>query len=96
LADAQQDTPPPVAVRYGYRSFDRQWALYDTRLGDYLRASLWRTLGDRQIFMTTLITHNLGLGPGATVTACIPDLHHFRGSFGGADVIPLWREPGGA
>jgi hypothetical protein len=26
------------------------------------------------------------------VSAVIPDLHHFRGSFGGKDVIPLWRD----
>jgi hypothetical protein len=23
----------------------------------------------------------------------VPDLHHFRGSYGGKDVIPLWRDP---
>jgi hypothetical protein len=26
------------------------------------------------------------------VTPSVPDLHHFRGSFGGADVIPLWKD----
>ena len=33
-----------------------------------------------------------GQGPAAVATAAIPDLHHFRGSFGGKHVIPLWRD----
>ncbi len=41
--------------------------------------------------MTSLLTGVLGEGPAATVSHNIPDLHHFRGSFGGKDVIPLWR-----
>jgi Type ISP C-terminal specificity domain len=42
--------------------------------------------------MTSLLTGLLGLGPAAAVTGDVPDLHHFRGSFGGAGVIPLWRD----
>jgi hypothetical protein len=42
--------------------------------------------------MTSLLTGVLGLGPAGIVTAHVPDLHHFRGSFGGKDVIPLWRD----
>lgn len=42
--------------------------------------------------MTTLLTGLLGSGPAASVTHLVPDLHHFRGSFGGKDVIPLWRD----
>jgi Type ISP C-terminal specificity domain len=41
--------------------------------------------------MTSLLTGVLGSGASATVTAHIPDRHHFRGSFGGKDVVPLWR-----
>ncbi|MFQ6009413.1 MAG: type ISP restriction/modification enzyme, partial [Candidatus Zixiibacteriota bacterium] len=37
-------------------------------------------------------TNVLGEGPAAVATALIPDLHHFRGSFGGAHIIPLWRD----
>ena len=55
------------------------------------RPPLWWSLGPRQIFMTSLLTGVLGLGPAAMMTADVPDLHHFRGSFGGKDVIPLWR-----
>jgi hypothetical protein len=38
-----------------------------------------------------LLTTVLGSGPAAIVTAYVPDLHHFRGSFGGKDAVPLWR-----
>ena len=34
----------------------------------------------------------MGAGPAATATSAIPDLDHFRGSFGGKNVIPLWRD----
>lgn len=42
--------------------------------------------------MTSLLKGVLGLGPAAVATGEVPDLHHFRGSFGGKDVIPLWRD----
>ena len=40
-----------------------------------------------------MLTEVLGHGPAAVATAEIPDLHHFRGSFGGKHVVPLWRDP---
>jgi hypothetical protein len=45
--------------------------------------------------MTSLLTGVIGTGPGAVACADVPDLHHFRGSFGGCDAIPLWRNPEG-
>jgi hypothetical protein len=42
--------------------------------------------------MTSLLTNVLGEGSSAVVTALIPDLDHFRGSFGAKHVIPLWRD----
>jgi hypothetical protein len=86
---------PITLIRYGYRSLCRGWAAFDTRLGDRLRPELWRTFSNRQIFMTSLLGHPIGIGPSATVTPLIPDLHHFRGSFGGADAIPLYRDAAG-
>lgn len=85
-------TDPPPIVRYAYRSFDRQWVLKDARLGDRMRPELWRAHSERQVYMTSLLTEVLGEGPAATVAAEVPDLHHFRGSFGGRHVIPLWRD----
>lgn len=83
---------PIEPARYGYRSFDRQWVLPDARLCDRPRPPLWQIHSDRQVYLTSLLTEVLGLGPAATVSANVPDLHHFCGR-GGKDVIPLWRDP---
>jgi hypothetical protein len=83
-------------LRYGHRSLCRAWAAFDTRVGDFLRPELWQTISDQQIFLTSLLSHPIGVGPSATVTPLMPDLHHYRGSFGGADVIPLYRDSAGA
>ena len=91
IAQLPEDTPTPRLQRYAYRSFDRQWMLADTRLGDYLRPALWRTYSDRQVYVTSLLTSFLGAGPALTACAMIPDLHHFRGSYGAKDTIPLYR-----
>lgn len=86
------NAPPLPPVRFGFRSFDRQWILPDNRLIERPREPLWRAHSERQVYMTSLLTGVLGFGPAATVAANIPDLHHFRGSFGGKDAIPLWRD----
>ncbi len=83
--------PPPV-IRFASRSFDRQYLLDDERLLDRGGPSLHGTASANQVFLTSLLTTVLGGGPSATVSAAIPDLHHFRGSFGGKDVVPLWRD----
>jgi hypothetical protein len=44
--------------------------------------------------VTSLLSHPLGAGPALTASAEIPDLHHFRGSYGGKDVLPLYRNAG--
>ena len=41
--------------------------------------------------MSSFLTGVLGEGPAATAAIYTPDLDHFRGSFGGKHVIPLWR-----
>ncbi len=91
LASLPADAPTPQISRYGYRSFDRQFAFADSRLGDYLRPVYWKIENDRQVYLTSLITNVLGIGPAATVSALVPDLHYFCGR-GGKDVIPLWRD----
>lgn len=52
-------------------------------------------MSDSQVFLTSLLTGVLGRGPAATACSAPPDKHHFRGSYGGKDVIPLWRDPDG-
>jgi hypothetical protein len=43
------------------------------------------------VYLTSLLNHPLGQGPAATACALIPDLHHFRGSYGAKEVFPLYR-----
>ena len=92
LAKLSATTAAPEPIRYGYRSFDRQWSLYDARLCDRPRPDLVRSYSNHQIYLCSLFKHPLGSGQAATLTALIPDLDHFRGSFGGANIIPLWRD----
>ncbi len=96
LDELPQDAPCPKPVRYAYRPFDRRWLLPDARLGDFLRPALWRAHGPRQVYLTTMLTNVLGPGPAAIATAWVPDLDHFRGSFGARGVIPLWRDAAAA
>ncbi len=92
LSTLATDAPSPPISRYGFRSFDRQWTWADTRFADRMRNDLWDCQSSKQIFIISLLTEVLGLGPTATISAEIPDLHYFRGSFGGKHVIPLWRD----
>lgn len=92
IDELEADAEVPETVRYAHRSFDRRWVLKDARLGDYMRPPLWTAHGPRQLYLTSLLTDVLGEGPAATVAAEVPDRHHFRGSFGGKHVVPLWRD----
>ena len=92
ISTLDSDTPMPEIVRYGYRSFDLQHMICDARLADRSRPPLHQSFSDNQVHMTSLLTGVIGLGPAAVATAAIPDLHYFRGSYGGKHVIPLWRD----
>ena len=76
----------------GYRSFDRQVLLADARFLDRASPRLWRAHGPRQLYLSSLSTNPLGPGPALTATALIPDLHHFRGSYGARDQYPLFLD----
>ena len=80
---------------YGYRSFDRQWIIADQRLIDRAGPDLWQTHSPRQVFLTTLTSTKLGGGPALTATPYVPDLDHFRGSYGAKNVMPLHRDEAG-
>ncbi len=92
LAVLDEGAACPEPVRYAYRPFDRHWVLPDARVGDFLRPTLWRMHGPRQVFLTSMLTNVLGPGPAAVATRHVPDLDHFRGSFGARGVIPLWLD----
>lgn len=70
----------------------QRWRDNDNRLASRLRPALWAVQGEHQIFLTSMLTGVLGAGPAVTATVFVPDRHHFRGSFSGKDVIPLWRD----
>jgi hypothetical protein len=92
LAKLPPQSALPKVVRYGFRSFDRRWLLADSRVIDRPNPSLWRAHSDEQIYLVSLLTEVVGEGPAAVVTPFVPDLHHFMGSFGGAHIVPLWRD----
>lgn len=87
-ADSDDAIPP---VRYGFRTLDRQWIVPDARLINQPNPGLWRAMSENQIHLTALQQHAPTCGPAATVTSLMPDLHHYKGSFGGR-VMPLWLD----
>ena len=95
---SSKESSPEIA-RYGFRSFDRQYVLADSRVGDVMKPILWQVAGDparsAQIFITSQLWQVLGNGPALTATIFVPDFHHFKGSYGGKDAIPLYRDAQG-
>lgn len=78
-------------VPYGYRSFDREWIIPDTRVSDRPRPELWAARSDKQIFLGTLTSTKLGGGPALVATPYLPDLDFFRNR-GARDIFPVWRD----
>ena len=83
----------PHPIRVGYRSFDRQWILPDSRLIDRPRRDLWAARIPGQVFVSELHTETTGPGPGIALTALIPDFHYFKGS-GGGRTLPYLHPDG--
>jgi hypothetical protein len=90
IAEDKGECLPPV--RYGFRSFDRQWIIPDNRVLNRPNPELWRAHSEKQVYLTALHRTSPSSGPAFTFTASIPDLDHYKGSFGGR-VFPLWRNP---
>lgn len=91
ISESVKGGKPPNCTRYAYRSFDRQFILADARLLDRPGPALWRAHSDRQVYLTTIFCQPLAVGPALTACTLIPDLHHFRGSYGAKATIPLYR-----
>lgn len=87
MADEKGECPPPQ--RYAFRSFDRQWLIPDSRLINQPNPGLWKSRSERQVYITALSRTSPSSGPAITLTGLVPDLDHFKGSFGGR-VYPLW------
>ena len=95
IEEIDLDDGPEGYEPYGYRSLDRQWVIADQRLIDRAGPDMWPIRGERQVFLTTLTSTKLGQGPAVTATPYVPDLDHFRGSYGAKNVMPLHRNPSG-
>jgi hypothetical protein len=89
VADETGDCASPI--RYGFRSFDRQWLIPDARLVNQPNPQLWASRSDRQVYLMALTRTSPTSGPGITLTGLVPDLDHFKGSFGGRAYL-LWSD----
>jgi hypothetical protein len=89
IIDDKNPTIEPT--RYGFRSFDRQWIIPDARVINQPNPTLWKAYSLRQIHLTALERVSPSSGLAVTFTSLIPDLDHYKGSFGGR-VHPLWRD----
>lgn len=88
IAEETRACTPPV--RYGFRSFDRQWIIPDNRVINRPNPELWALRSERQLFLTAPSDQAPSVGPALTITSLIPDLHHYAGRGGRA--FPLWRD----
>jgi predicted helicase len=95
ISELPKSAPMPGIRRYAYRSFDRQHLFADARLLDRPGPALWHAHGDRQVYLTSLFSQPLGQGPALTACADMPDLDHFRGSYGAKAAMPLYRDAQG-
>ena len=87
---ADDHNPCIAPVRYGFRSFDRQWIIPDNRLINRPNPELWGMHSDRQVYITALSRLSPSSGPAVTITGSLPDLDHYNGR--GGRVFPLWRK----
>ncbi|MGB3976344.1 MAG: type ISP restriction/modification enzyme [bacterium] len=91
ISVAEEKTSCHSPLRYGFRSFDRQWIIPDIRLINQPNPQLWELHSNNQIYLTALMHVAPKNGPSVTITGLIPDLDHYKGSFGGR-AFPLWGD----
>lgn len=93
------DNPKPIGkdrgdctspVRYGFRSFDRQWIIPDNRVINRPNPELWKAHSDKQVYLTALARTSPWSGSALTLAGLVPDLDHYNGR--GGRVFPLWRD----
>lgn len=92
VAEIDPSSPQPELKMFGFRSFDRQWIIADGRFLDRPGPPLWNSCSGKQIYLSSLFTQPLSSGPALAVSAEVPDLHYFRGSYGAKDIMPLYRD----
>jgi hypothetical protein len=89
VAADKGDVIPPV--RYAFRSFDRQWIIPDNRLINQPNPTIWARHSNSQVYLTALTRYSPRSGPAISFSALVPDLDHYKGSFGGR-AFPLWSD----
>ena len=77
------------AVRYGFRSFDRQWIIPDNRVINRPNPGLWDNFSKSQIYLTAPMDRSPSGGPSLSATSIMPDLHHYNGR--GGRIFALWK-----
>lgn len=87
---ADEQGPCSTPLRYGFRSFDRQWIIPDNRLINRPNPTLWEMFSNQQIYITALSRLSPSKGPALSLSAWIPDLDHYSGR--GGRVLPLWSD----
>jgi hypothetical protein len=80
IAKEKGECEPPE--RYAFRSFDRQWIIPDPRVINQPNPEMWEAHSDRQVYITAPSDRSPTNGPALTVTALLPDLHHYNGRGG--------------
>jgi len=88
VADEHGACIPPIP--YGFRSFDRQWIIPDNRVINRPNPELWEIRSDQQIYLTAPSDRTPTSGPALTMSAIVPDLHHYNGR--GGRTFPLWGD----
>lgn len=88
LSIAEETKPLLQPIRYGFRSFDRQWIIPDSRLINQPNPTIWEKHSAFQIYLTVLSRTTPKNGPALTFTSLIPDLDHYSGK--GGRVFSLW------
>ncbi len=86
LQALQIRTPVP----YGFRSFDRQWIIPDSRVINQPNPKLWARHGSKQVYLTAPMDRTPTNGPALSATYLIPDLHHYAGR--GGRTLALWND----
>ena len=89
----ESELAPVTVVPVGYRSFDRQWVVADSRVIDRPRPDLWHARIPEQVFVEEQHSEPISAGPGVVFTNLIPDMHHFNNRGGRA--LPLLHPGGG-
>jgi hypothetical protein len=88
----QEKADVPVIRPVGFRSFDRQYLIYDGRVIDRPRRELWQVYNDDQVYVCEPPAYRFTTGPALTFSALVPNVDYFMGHSGG-QILPLYRNP---